>query len=66
LGGENQDLNFSTAKPGTQNAFNEPTIILLVGLQGKAIALMALGQHAHCAARMACGMCEQRVFRYRP
>jgi hypothetical protein len=38
----------------------------LVGLQGKAIALMALGQHAHCTARMACDMCEQHMFRYRP
>ena len=39
---------------------------LLMGLQGKAIALMALGQHAHCTARMACGMCEQHMFRYGP
>ena len=36
------------------------------GLQGKAIALIALGQHVHVTARMACGMCEQHTFRYRP
>jgi hypothetical protein len=31
---------------------------------GKALALMSLGQHAHCTARMACGMCEQHMFRW--
>ena len=51
---------------GTTRAHWDWTHALLVGVQGKAIALMALGQHAHCTARMACGMCEQHMFRYCP
>ena len=39
---------------------------LLAGLQGEVIALMELGQHVRCTARMACGVCEQHTFIYRP
>ena len=57
---------------GTQSARHDAHSLgldsckLIVGLQEKALALMALGHHVHCTARRACCMREQHTFRFRP